>query len=324
MASINDNDPRKIILKSLRDDKLSHAYLFLGPETPQKRNLLFELSRLVLCENAVENAALCETCIHCKKSENLSHPDFFVIEPDGVFIKIEQIRNLQEQIIFPPLEAKRRICLILRAKDLHESAANALLKTLEEPPGNTHIFLSAPSARALLPTIVSRCQIVNIPPEELFGSEFEKDSISGLIFSQDPYLKSRIETEDIERLRKSLIAFLVSSEKELAFFEIEELAASSRESFRALLLIFTTIVRDLYLLINKNQAEQGEKTSKTLLNDRYFQEIGKLARSLNCDTLRSFEERLKECDLMLKRNVKIDMLADRLLIFWIKSQRDHE
>ncbi len=324
MTSINDNDPRKIILKSLKEDKLSHAYLFLGPETPQKRNLLLELSRLLLCENIDEDVAPCGRCIHCLKSKKLSHPDFFVIEPDGVFIKIDQIRNLQEQIIFPPLEAKRRICLILRSKDLNESAANALLKTLEEPPENTHIFLSAPSTKALLPTIVSRCQVVNIPPEKLFGSEFERDSISRLIFSQDPTLEDKIKSEDVEQLRKALIAFLVSNEKDLAFFEVEELAASSRESFRAFLLIFNTLVRDLYILINEGHEKQRGKISKNILNDRYFQEIGKLALKLNCDTLRSFEKRLKECDMMLKRNVKIDMLADNLLIFWIKHQRDNE
>ncbi|HQC50835.1 MAG TPA: DNA polymerase III subunit delta', partial [bacterium] len=106
----------------------------------------------------------CETCAGCVKFEGSSHPDLFFIQPDGTQIKIPQIRELQSKLIYHPLEANQKMVLIDDAHKMNEEAANALLKTLEEPPEFTHFILISAMPHRLLPTIRSRCRQIAFSP----------------------------------------------------------------------------------------------------------------------------------------------------------------
>ncbi len=145
-------------------ERLAHAYLFHGEEAIGKRLTAIRLAQALNCERPPETNALdsCGACRSCQQIEARTHPDFFVIEPDQEQatqqIKIEQVREIEHQIMYRPLIGERKICLIDNADRMTIGAANALLKTLEEPPAHS-LFLVISSRPAALPaTIRSRCQ----------------------------------------------------------------------------------------------------------------------------------------------------------------------
>ncbi len=145
---------KDILRRAVSSGRLAHAYLFEGPEGIGKRLMALALVRAIFCENG--NG--CGECPPCRKVDHHNHPDLHLFEPDGQQIKIEQIRTLQRELSFRPLEAKRKVCLIDQADRMNPAAANALLKTLEEPTGSTLIILLSSRPEALLVTVRSRCQ----------------------------------------------------------------------------------------------------------------------------------------------------------------------
>jgi len=145
---------KDILRRALHSGRVAHAYLFEGPEGVGKHLMAVALARALFC--AERNG--CGDCIPCRKVDHNNHPDLTLIEPDGQNIKIEQIRELQRTLALRPVEAPRRVCLIDQAERMNAAAANALLKTLEEPVGDTVIVLISARPDALLTTVKSRCQ----------------------------------------------------------------------------------------------------------------------------------------------------------------------
>ncbi len=154
--------PIRLLQQALLKDRLPHAYLFLGPEGIGKRLTALTLAKTLNCEQGKGDC--CEKCLPCRKIEDSNHPDVGVISPDGQFIKIDQIRQLQRSLSYRPYEGRKRVCILDNADRMKAEGANALLKTLEEPPPDTLLILLAPETDALLPTIVSRCQQVSFTP----------------------------------------------------------------------------------------------------------------------------------------------------------------
>ena len=147
----------ELLTHGIQTRKLSHAYLFVGPNQVGKRTLGNALSQAILC---TEENAPCGTCRSCQLIHRGRHPDVQVVASDGNRIKIEAIREMQHLVALSPVEGPYRIILIPEFDRATTSAANALLKTLEEPPSTVILILTATNVEALLPTIVSRCQIV--------------------------------------------------------------------------------------------------------------------------------------------------------------------
>lgn len=155
---------RDLVTRSLASGKLPHAYLFDGPPGVGKKTTAIALAAALNCER-VPGAAHCE-CGPCEKIEHGLHPDLLRLAPEGPggFIKIEQIRELLATLAFPPHEGRARLVIVEDADKLNPAAANAFLKTLEEPPARTHIVLTTTAPDRLLVTIRSRCQRVRFAP----------------------------------------------------------------------------------------------------------------------------------------------------------------
>lgn len=148
------------------------AYLITGPESVGRRTLAIRFAQALNCLQSTGDGVPCLDCAACGQIERLVHPDLTIVKAektDGLF-KIDQIRDLQHGLHLAPYSAKFRIALLLGFKDIKNHASNALLKTLEEPPENVIILITAESAEQLLPTIVSRCEVIRlrpVPPETL-------------------------------------------------------------------------------------------------------------------------------------------------------------
>lgn len=152
----------KTLLQMLAEDRLPHALCFAGPEGIGKRTLACLLVGFDICEQKPSSEQLqrCGQCPGCKKFAGASHPDLVFVEPDGATIKIDQVRDILQQVRFHPLFAKRRWIIIDQADRLTEQAQNALLRTLEEPNEHTHFILIVEAFDQLLQTIRSRSQLV--------------------------------------------------------------------------------------------------------------------------------------------------------------------
>ncbi len=156
--------PISLLQASVRNGRLAHAYLFHGEARIGKWMTAVRLAQALNCEQPqhTDNSDSCGTCRSCLQIAARTHPDCFVIEPDPESatpqIKIEQVREIEQQFVYRPLISERKICLIDQADRLTIGAANALLKTLEEPPGHGLFMLVTSRPLALPLTIRSRCQ----------------------------------------------------------------------------------------------------------------------------------------------------------------------
>lgn len=167
---------RPQILRSLRaalaGGSVAHAYLFCGPEGIGKRTLAKVFSAALVCQRAQDEP--CGSCPCCLKSEALTHPDIHWIVPEGKSLKIGQTRDIKRAVYFKPHEARRQVFILERAETLTAEAANSLLKVLEDPPLAAVFILLARSSAALLPTVVSRCQLFLLP-------RLDAESMAGIL-----------------------------------------------------------------------------------------------------------------------------------------------
>ena len=156
--------PIAVLQAAVAHNRLGHAYLFHGEEAIGKRLTAIRLAQALNCEQPPSPDALdsCGACRACLQIAARTHPDFITIDPDRELanpaIKIEQIREIEQQFVYRPLMGERKICLIDDADRMTIGAANALLKTLEEPPGHALFLLITSRLNALPVTIRSRCQ----------------------------------------------------------------------------------------------------------------------------------------------------------------------
>lgn len=168
----------KLLRSYLANDTIPHAFMFLGPDGVGKKTTarLFAMALNCLDPSFISNhnngQAVragagkfgCGQCRACRLIAQNKHPDILHLAPDGAFIKVDQIRRLIDALSLKPVEARMRAVIMENAQQLNPAAANALLKTLEEPYPATIFMLTAPAAAEVMPTILSRCQRVTFQP----------------------------------------------------------------------------------------------------------------------------------------------------------------
>jgi DNA polymerase-3 subunit delta' len=149
----------ELLSREIANQRVAHTLLISGPAHVGKTHLARELAAALNC---LGEHPPCLQCTACRKTLADAHPDILLIEPDNGRIKIEQIRRLQHELALSPFEGRWRVCILTDFQSATREASNALLKTLEEPPGRSILILTALDAGLLLPTIVSRCQLFSL------------------------------------------------------------------------------------------------------------------------------------------------------------------
>lgn len=152
-----------VLSKALVSGRVAHAYLFWGPDGIGKEITAVETARALLC-SAQANGMACNLCPSCSKMKAGTHPDLHILSPEKTSISVKAVRELQTKLSFQSFERGAKIAIIRDAFKMTREAGNSLLKTLEEPPGGTHIFLLSQHRNQLLPTLVSRCQSLRFGP----------------------------------------------------------------------------------------------------------------------------------------------------------------
>ena len=154
----------EVFRRSVRSGKTPHSYIFEGIPGCGRRKTALALIQALFCATVDDDA--CGVCPSCRKVAGGNHGDIHFVEPlpDKRDISIDQLREIQRELALRPYEAPRKACIMEPAERMSVNAANSLLKTLEEPPGNAIIILLTENADMLLPTIRSRCQLIRFTP----------------------------------------------------------------------------------------------------------------------------------------------------------------
>jgi len=166
---LGNSRAKSILAKSLRRQRLPNSLLFIGPEGVGKGDVALVVAKALNCQRTNDDA--CEECPPCQAINRGNFPDVMVFQPENDVHKIEQMRILKSSAYLRPMVAKKRIFIITDAEKMREEAANSLLKILEEPPSFSHLILLTSNPYLILPTIRSRCQVLQFSP--VFKEEIE-------------------------------------------------------------------------------------------------------------------------------------------------------
>ncbi len=265
----------QLLQRSLARGRLGHAYLFASESLEHLESLARTLAKTLNCLNPVKikDAATdcCDECSSCRKIENGNHADIHWTRPESKsrVITIDQTRDLMQQIQLKPAEAEHKVAIIVGADRLNPQAANAFLKTLEEPPQNSVLILLSTEPQRLLETILSRCLRLNFsgdgkrelnPDEagwlEKFGglAASEQKSLLGRYRLLDALLQklAEIRAQVDEKLAAgSPLEKYDDVEKDLREKWEDELAAAIESEYRrrraGLLLLLQFWLRDVWL-----------------------------------------------------------------------------
>jgi DNA polymerase-3 subunit delta' len=309
----------------LKRDGLRHAYLFAGSPGLGRRTLALRLAQALNCEKPIAPGEPCRACRDCRQIEAMQHPDLAVIqaESEGGILKVDQVREVQHALSLKPYQSKYRVAIFLRFQEANDNAANALLKTLEEAPAYAVLILTADNPEQLLPTIVSRCEILRLRPLPLEaieayllerGVEAERARLLAHISGGRPgYARRLVEDSNLlekrdERLN-DLQTLLPSSRVEK--FAYAERLARDKDSMRQTILIWLSYWRDVMLRVA--QAETP------LVNVDRNMEIEFLAGRMDLSTARRAVGGLESALEKMDRNVNPRLLAEVLLLDWPKA-----
>ncbi len=310
-----------VLRNALRNGRLAHAYLFIGPDGVGKRLTALTLVKASNCQSPPQTADSCERCPSCIKVNTSNHADVMRLEPEGEVMKIGQIRDMQKRLHFRPMEGGRRACILDSADRLNDEASNALLKTLEEPPQETHLFLITSRPHRLLPTILSRCQWVKFRPlstahiaqilQRAHGLDLEKAqfyaSLAGGSAGQAEALSNRV---DFQKRLDWLQLFSTLPQKTTEeIFELCERMAKEEEEIQDLLELWKTWVRDLVVF-----KTVGEDSKKRLINYDLGSEVGQEAKKSSLDQLDGIFHLISEVQNSLFLNANRQLALETLML----------
>ena len=264
-----------MLQKAMAQQRVGHAYLFSGPDAIGKKALALQFARALNCENADRNNDACGACSSCRKMISGNHPDMHVLETQAQFIRIDAIRSIQDQMTFKPLEGRRRVFIIDDADKMNEQAANALLKTLEEPSADNFLMLVTARPYWLAQTILSRCRHVRLNPLPV-------GDVARFLIDQKQMDASKAHL--LAGLSGGSIgqALELDSEEMIAFrAEISRLLTAAGKSDPMSLLMLAS-----FLGQDKKEIKQGLKILNTYFRDALvYREVAEAGMIINADDL---------------------------------------
>jgi DNA polymerase-3 subunit delta' len=287
------------------------AYLITGPERIGRRTLAIRFAQAINCSQPISPGVPCLDCPSCGQIQRMIHPDLTVVEADrvGGQLKVDQIRDLQHGLSLAPYDAKYRIAILLRFEEANRQAANALLKTLEEPPSQVILLLTATSIEQLLPTIVSRCELIRlrpIPPEVIklgLGTNWqvppdEAGLLAHLSTGRPGYAVQLFQTPELLSSRKiwlDELSELLAANRVERFNYADTMTKDTRLS-REKLKIWLTFWRDVML--------RSSDSSSNITNIDYQELIDHLAKNLGREKAYNLVKEVEQVFDHLDSNVK--------------------
>ncbi|QIL46357.1 DNA polymerase III subunit delta' [Vagococcus coleopterorum] len=269
------------LLNSFQTNRLSHSYLFEGAKGTGKKEMATWFSQLVFCEDSSQGS--CGQCLNCQRIATGNHPDVLTIIPDGQTIKVDQIREIKGNFVKSGMESQRKVMIIQEADKMTVSAANSLLKFIEEPEGEMTIIFLTESKAKILPTIQSRCQILHFSPlpqsaliADLMASGIEKQQaefISQLTNSHEKAVEFSNDEwfNETTAVARKWCGLLLSDNPYAMVFVQQELVQQCKEKEQQILLIDMLLILVRQQLANKvtgsqQMTVQSKWSQKKLIN----------------------------------------------------------
>ena len=197
-----------LFMNLIKTNRLQHAYIFEGVAGTGKYEMARWIAQRLYCQKPTDDGSPCLDCNQCFRIQQGEHPDVTTLQPDGQTIKVDQVRAIKEEFSKSGMETRRKILIVEDMEKMTTNAANSLLKFIEEPEGEITIMLLTTEVQQLLPTIVSRAQIIHFPIRDI-----------------------KIRIEDIQEKgipseAATIIAYLTQdTEQAIAIYESEEFAS---------------------------------------------------------------------------------------------------
>jgi DNA polymerase-3 subunit delta' len=258
-----------MLRRTLLAQQVRHAYLFAGPPHIGKELLAKRFAQTLLCTGGPDPALPpqepCNRCLACRKVLHGNHPDIHIIAKpsDKQFIVIEQVRALQNDSSRRKMEGRRNIFIILDAQNMNIQAANCLLKTLEEPELDVVLLLTAPDTGMLLPTIISRVQLIamqllttaqvrNALVQRWEVQPHEAELIAALAAGRLGWAVRAVEDEDMLADRKAQLDLLVKlpAMSKVQRFDLAQQVSADGENLQDILELWLLWWRDMVLAAN--------------------------------------------------------------------------
>lgn len=297
-----------------------HAYLFSGPPGLGRRTLALRFAQALNCPTPLEPGIPCGTCRDCKQIEAMGHPDLTIVQADaeGGTLKVDQIRESRKTLILKPYMSKYRVALFLRFHEANDNAANALLKTLEEAPSYAVLILTADNPEQLLPTIISRCEVLRLRPLSVEKIQQELETrgletgraklIAHISGGRMGYALRLIENDTLLEKREERLNDLLTliSASRVEKFKYADQISKDKETLRQTILFWLSYWRDV--MLRTAQAETP------LVNVDRNLEIEDIAGRMDLSSARRVVSGLEEVLEKMDRNVNSRLLAEVLLL----------
>jgi DNA polymerase-3 subunit delta' len=304
----------------VRSGRVGHAYLITGPPGIGRATLAVRLAQAVNCEVVAAEGGgdPCGECRSCDLIARRAHADMQFIEPDGRYIRIETIRDLQHDIMLRPIEARSRVAIIEEMQHATDQAADALLKTLEEPPPTSRLILTADAAESLRPTIVSRCQVVPLRPvpvdriaaaliDRLSLSPGEASMLARLSGGRPGWAIRAADQPETLEARAAILEgmFAALSADRVGRFQYAE-AISRADDLPAILDVWQSFWRDVLLVV------EGSRVLPT--NADQAAALDRIAASITPDEARRALRAVRRTVDALSRNTNTRLTLDVMLL----------
>ncbi|MFA7059606.1 MAG: DNA polymerase III subunit delta' [Pedobacter sp.] len=306
----------EVFRRAIRSGKTSHSYIFEGTPGCGRRKTALALIQALFCGSSNDDA--CGACLSCRKVISGNHADIHFIQPlpDKRDISIDQLREMQRELALRPYEASRKACILEPAERMSVNAANSLLKTLEEPPGNAIIILLTENADMLLPTIRSRCQLVRfapLPPEHLrlLLEQNGMDEASAATLAQmaggSMQRAQELDNESLTERRELLLKHLsqINLDRIVTVFDAAEELGGNRDNALETLDLLLSFSRDMIHL---------SAGSNDIINTAIRPALESLSKGLNLERVLQLADDVMETRRAVQRNANVKLALDHLFI----------
>lgn len=300
----------KILINSVKKNRCSHAYLFETKHYINKNSFVLAFAKYLLCPFHYSNRECCNDCHQCQRIDEGNFTELKIIEPDGSWIKKEQIDILQKEFSTKSVESSKKVYIINGADKMNTSAANSILKFLEEPEEDIIAILVTDNIYQLLNTIISRCQVIPLVDSDLDDETSTLKKIATLIKHTNEEIETFITDEKSTQKLDTVVNFVKEYEK-----VHQEVLLSMKElwfdtfSDKDKIIDGLELMMYFYYDILNYQIE-----NKIEIFFDYLDDIKQLSNKLNLSDICNRLNVIIDLKGYLKTNANINLLMDKLII----------